>query len=99
MTPRINWDPNEDKYKYKLAPFEVIAGRAPFEVGAPFLVGEPISTSSWRYVQVQVGGVFEASTPFRGSRTIRLCAQLSSSGQPIFLSQRTFSRRQRTRNL
>ena len=44
------------KYKYKLEFFEVRVGRTPFEVGAPFQVGEfffdfklaLFSSSSWR---------------------------------------------------
>jgi len=58
------------EYKYKLDLFEVRVGRTPFEVGAPFQVGELFSTSSWRSFQVQVGGLFEVSAPFQGGRTV-----------------------------
>ena len=54
------------EYKYKLDLFEVRVGRTPFEVGAPFQVGELFSSS----FQVQVGGLFEVSAPFQGGRTI-----------------------------
>jgi len=60
------------KYEYKLALFEVRVGHTPFEVGAPFQVGELFSTSSWRSFQVQVGGLSEVSAPFQGGRTVRL---------------------------
>jgi len=48
-----------------LALFEVRVGRTPFEVGAPFQVGEFFSTSSWRSFQVQVGGLFEVRHHFK----------------------------------
>jgi len=60
------------KYKYKLVLFEVRVGRTPFEVSAPFQLGELFSTSSWRSFQVQVGGLFEVSAPFEGGRKVRL---------------------------
>jgi len=58
------------KYKYKLELFEVRAGHTPFEVSASFQVGELFPTSSWRFFQVQVGGLFEVSAPFEGGRTV-----------------------------
>ena len=94
----IGWTHMKKKYKYKLALFEVRVGRAPCEVSAPFQVSELFSTSSWRSFQVQVGGLFEVSAPFQEGRTVRLSAHLSSSSQPTFSSQRTFSRGRRTRN-
>ena len=63
-----HWTPMNKKYKYKLALFEVRVGRTPFEVGAPFQVGELFSTSSWRSFQVQVSGLFEVSAPFQEER-------------------------------
>jgi len=39
------------KYKYKLALFEVRVGRTPFEVGAPFQVGE--------LFRLQIGALFK----------------------------------------
>jgi len=50
----IGWTHMNRKYKYKLELFEVRVRRTPFEVGAPFQVGELFSTSSWRSFQVQV---------------------------------------------
>ena len=58
------------KYKYKLELFEVKVGHTPFEVSASFQVGELFSTSSWRSFQVEVGGLFEVSTPFEGGCTV-----------------------------
>jgi len=87
------------KYKYKFALFQVRVGRAPFEVCAPFQVGELFPISTWRPVQVQVGGLFEVSAPFQGGHTVGLCAHLSSSTQHTFSSQRTLSRQRRTHNL
>ena len=66
----IGWTHINRKNKYKLSLFEVRVGRTPFEVGAPFQVGELFSTSSWRSFQVQVGGLFGVSAPFQGGRTV-----------------------------
>jgi len=68
----IGWTPMHQKYKYKLALFEVRVGRTPFEVSAPFQVGKLFSTSSWRSFQVQVDSLSEVSAPFQGGRTARL---------------------------